>query len=74
MYVDYCKVHNKNKTYYRALLRESYRENGKVKKRNIANLGACSEEEVKAIRSAIPARKFFLFKTAGYSGIKKFLS
>ncbi|VFN03182.1 MAG: transposase, IS4 family [Candidatus Kentron sp. G] len=53
MYVDYCKVRNKNKTYYRALLRESYRENGKVKKRNIANLGACSEEEVKAIRLAL---------------------
>nr|VFJ56015.1 MAG: Transposase [Candidatus Kentron sp. FM] len=53
MYVDYCKVRNKNKTYYRALLRESYRENGKVKKRNIANLGPCSEEEVKAIRLAL---------------------
>ncbi len=33
--------------------RESYRENGKVKKRNIANLSSCSDKEVNAIKLAL---------------------
>ena len=41
------------KIYNSVLLRESYRENGKVKKRTIANLSACSDEEVAAIRLAL---------------------
>jgi len=36
--------------YRRVLLRESYREKGKVKKRTIANLSACSEQEIKAMQ------------------------
>jgi hypothetical protein len=35
------------------LLRESYRKGGKVKKRTIANLSACSEAEIDAIRLAL---------------------
>ncbi|MDN5872397.1 MAG: IS1634 family transposase, partial [Nitrococcus sp.] len=34
-------------------MREFYRENGKVKKRTIANLSACSNEEIEAIRLAL---------------------
>jgi len=43
MYVDVSKSQGK---YTRYLLRESYRENGKVKHRTIANLSLCSEEEI----------------------------
>ena len=41
------------KIYSSILLRESYRENGKVKKRTIANLSSCSKEEIDAIRLAL---------------------
>ena len=40
-------------TYTRHLLRESYREDGKVKHRTIANLSHCTAEEVAAIRLAL---------------------
>lgn len=41
------------KIYQSILLRESYRENGKVKKRTIANLSHCSPEEISAIGLAL---------------------
>lgn len=41
------------KIYQSVLLRESYRENGKVKKRTIANLSNCSTEEIAAIKLAL---------------------
>lgn len=41
------------KIYQSILLRESYRENGKVKKRTIANLSHCSEKEIAAIELAL---------------------
>ena len=54
MYVDTSTVHQGQKIYTRHLLRESYRdENGKVKHKTIANLGACSQEEIAAIRLAL---------------------
>ena len=37
MYVDICKYKRGNKTYKRVLLREGYREGGKVKHRTLAN-------------------------------------
>ena len=46
MYLDTCKVRSGNKVYTRVLLRESYREDGKVKHRTIANLSKCSEQEI----------------------------
>jgi hypothetical protein len=49
MYIDQCKTGK----YTRILLRESYRENGKVKHRTIANLSHCSPEEIEAIRLAL---------------------
>jgi len=39
--------------YSRFLLRESYRHDGKVKHRTIANLSACSPQEIAAIRLAL---------------------
>ena len=53
MYVDTSTVQQKGKTYTRHLLRESYRENGKVQHRTIANLSRCSEQEVEAIKVAL---------------------
>jgi transposase len=41
------------KIYQSTLLRESYRENGKVKKRTIANLSRCTPQEIYAIKLAL---------------------
>lgn len=53
MYVDVAYTKQKRKSYKRALLRESYRENGKVKHRTIANISRCSEQEILAIKLAL---------------------
>jgi len=54
MYVDRSTVRSKSgKSYTRHLLRECYRENGKVKHRTIANLSRCKPEEIEAIRLAL---------------------
>ena len=45
------------KIYSSIILRESYRENGKVKKRTIANLSNCSAEEIQAIELALAHKK-----------------
>ena len=50
MYVD--KATSKGK-YVRYLLRENFREDGKVKHRTIANLSGCSPEEIAAIKLAL---------------------
>jgi len=44
---------NSKKIYESVLLRESYREDGKVKKRTIANLSNCSSSEIKAMELAL---------------------
>ena len=49
MHVD--TSHRKNYTRY--LLRDSYREGGKVKHRTIASLNRCSQEEIDAIKLAL---------------------
>jgi len=54
MYVDTSNSQGKYKRY---LLRENYRENGKIKHRTIANLSKCSEEEISAIRLALKHKK-----------------
>ena len=53
MYVDVSSIRQGGKTYTRYLLRESYREDGKVKHRTIANLSGCSAVEIEAIRLAL---------------------
>ena len=40
MYIDTCKTGK----YVRHLLRESYRDGGKVKHRTIANISSCSDK------------------------------
>ena len=53
MYIDTASSTRAGKTYRRHLLRESYREGGKVKHRTIANLSQCSEEEIAAMKLAL---------------------
>ena len=49
VYVDSCT----SGKYTRHLLRENYRQGGKVKHRTIANLSCCSDEEIRALRLAL---------------------
>ena len=52
MYLDRSKTTANGKTYHRVLLRQSFRLDGKVKHRTVANLSACSQEELQAIALA----------------------
>ena len=52
MYLDRSQITVNGKTYHRVLLRQSFRIEGKVKHRTIANLSACSEQEINAIALA----------------------
>ena len=49
MFVDSSVTRLNGKTYTRPLLRETYREDGKVEHRTLANLTHCKREEVEAI-------------------------
>src|SRR5499433_722505 len=53
MYIDTSHITRGSKTYTRHLLRESYRANGKVLHRTIANVSHCSEAEIAALRLAL---------------------
>jgi len=50
MYIEYVPNRNSPPA---VLLRESWRENGKTKKRTVANLSALPEKTIKALRSAL---------------------
>ena len=54
MYVtEVISTSKTGKTYRSILLRESYRKNGKVKNRTLANLTKCKPQEIAAIRLAL---------------------
>lgn len=53
MHVDTATIRQNGKCYTRYLLRTSFRENGKVKHRTIANLSGCSKGEINAIKIAL---------------------
>ena len=53
MYIDTSKSVQRGKTYYRYLLRENYREGGKVKHRTVANLTGLPEEVIAAMKLAL---------------------
>ena len=53
MYLDRCSIRVRGKIYTRILLRESYRHQGKVKHRTVANLSNCSAQEIQAIELAL---------------------
>jgi hypothetical protein len=53
MYLDVATVQHNGRTYQRVLLRESYRDQGQVKKRTLANLSGCSDHEIEALQLAL---------------------
>jgi hypothetical protein len=53
VYLTRTQSRRKHKDYQCVLLRESYRENGAVKNRTIANLSHCTPEEIEAIEFAL---------------------
>jgi len=53
----YIEKTNSRGKYTCYLLRETFREDGKVKHRTIANLSGCSEEEIEAMRLALKHKK-----------------
>ena len=53
MHVVENKSLSNKKIYRSTLLRESYRENGKVKKRTVANISHCTPGEIAAIKLAL---------------------
>jgi hypothetical protein len=53
MYIDTSHITRAGKTYTRHLLRESYRANGKVLHRTLANVSHCSAAEIEALRLAL---------------------
>jgi hypothetical protein len=59
MYVDISTLPRNGKRSTRSLLRESYREQGQVKHRPLANLSPCSLEEIEAIRWALRHKHAF---------------
>jgi hypothetical protein len=70
MFVDSSITRLNGKTYARHLLRETYREDGKVKHRTLANLTHCKPEEVEAIRLALKHKGDLgrMLASAGESG------
>ena len=53
MYIDTSHITRGGKTSTRHLLRESYRANGKVLHRTLANVSHCSAAEIEALRLAL---------------------
>ncbi len=70
MFVDSSLTRLNGRTYARHLLRETYREDGKVKHRTLANLTHCKPEEVEAIRLALKYKGDLgrMLASAGESG------
>ena len=57
MYIDTTTSKRGSKVYVRHLLRTSYREDGKVKKKTLLNLSGCSDDEIAAIKLALKHKK-----------------
>jgi len=57
MHIDDPTYQRNGKTYRRALLRNSYRRNGKVHHDTIANLSLCNEEEIEVMKFALKNKK-----------------
>jgi hypothetical protein len=67
MHIVYSKFKSRGKTYVQTLLRTSYREGGKVKKRTIANLTDWPEEDLTAFKFALKHKKNLGAATASLS-------
>ena len=53
MHVDVAYKKQNGKIYKRVLLRENYRDSGKVKHKTIANISHCTDKEIQAIKLAL---------------------
>ena len=53
MFIDSCTSTTQGRTYTRHLLRESFREHGKVRHRTLANLSHASDDEIRAMKLAL---------------------
>jgi transposase len=53
MYIDTSRSIQRGKTYYRHLLRENYREDGKIKHRTLANLSGLPDKVIAAMKLAL---------------------
>ena len=53
MYIDTSKSVQRGKTYYRHLLRENYREDGKIKHRTLVNLSSLPDKVIAAMKLAL---------------------
>ena len=70
MYVDSSTVRSKSKSYTRHLLRECYREDGKIKHRTIANVSSCSAEEIQAMRLALRHKQDLVSLTSARDAVR----
>ncbi len=59
MYVDDQTIKRGASSYRRVLLRESYREDGKIKKRTLGNISKIPGEEIEAIKLALKMKDDF---------------
>jgi hypothetical protein len=57
MYIDTSTIKKNGKVFTRHLLRTSFREDGKVKHRTIANLSECTNDEIAAMKLALKHKK-----------------
>jgi len=60
MYVEEIKKRHGNKIYKSTLIRESYKENGKVKHRTIANISKLPEAHILQIKALLSSKGRFL--------------
>lgn len=56
MYVDICKYKRGDKTYSRSLLRESFRVDGKVKQRTIANISHLPMDQILRLKAVLKGK------------------
>ena len=73
MFIDSATIKRNDKTYTRHLLRSSFRENGKVKHKTIANLSSCTDDEIKGIKLALKHKKN-LFELCSINDVKTVLA
>ncbi|HNV63053.1 MAG: hypothetical protein GYA75_07155 [Bacteroidales bacterium] len=57
MYIQYIKTKYKDKEYTSVIFAESYHQNGKMKRRIIANLSHCPKDLVENIQKLLKDRK-----------------
>jgi len=53
MYVDECNYKRGDKTYYRALIRRSYRQAGKIRHQTVGNISKASPQQIQAVKAAL---------------------